>query len=73
MTACACHRSFGPLIFSNRNSFDGPKLKIRKVDDHVTSDYFEFASLVNQNYSNWRKLVDQNCDGMHMPSRDYLL
>ena len=55
-------------FWSSSNSSDGPKLQIWNFYDHVTSDYFEFAILVHQNYFNWTKTaystslnVDQKC------------
>ena len=73
VTPCACRRSFGPLTLSNKNNFDGPKFRIRSNLKSLDPKLFKFAILVHQNYSNWIKSVDQNCDGMHMESLDYLL
>ena len=73
MTPCACRRSFGPLTLSNKNSLDGPKLRIRSNLKSLDSKLFKSAISVHQNYSYLIKLVEQNCDGMHITSRDYLL
>ena len=73
MTPYACRRSFDPLTFSNKSSFDGPKLRIRSNLKSRDPYLFKSAILVHQTYSKWIKSVDQNCDGMHMASRDYLL
>ena len=64
-------------VWSSQKSENGPKLPIRIVCDHVTSNQFEFTILVHLNSSNWTKPayskslnMDQTCVFDENLSRD---